>query len=65
MSYYIYGKNSVLERLSNNNDIEELYIQEGTRDSHILNAIKNYKYIKQNSSSVLSLLILNPCFSYI
>lgn len=44
MSYYIYGRNSVVERLTNNSDVICVYVQEGLKDPKVLNALKNVKY---------------------
>ncbi len=56
MAYYIYGKNTVLERLSNNTDIEEIYVQEGLKDRRILDALKDkeYKIVSKKKLDTLS-----------
>lgn len=37
----IYGRNTVLSRIANNNDIEELYLIEGMKDKRIVEASKD------------------------
>jgi len=44
MALYIYGRNTCLNRIKNEQDIKKIYIQEGLRNPLILEAIKDKQY---------------------